>query len=79
MALPRPRPNDTADDDLSPEERAELDAAERDAAEGRTVSHAHAKAEFAEIAGRIANGTFNPNDYADLLNGKGTAFAFRAR
>lgn len=79
MALPRPRPNETAYDDLSPKEQAELDAAERDVTEGRTVSHTEAKAEFAEIAARIANGTFNPNDYPDLLSGKGTAFALRAR
>ncbi|HYD66425.1 hypothetical protein [Azospirillum sp.] len=54
------------DDYISPEEQAELDEAERDFLEGRTMSHEEAKAYLGEIVEKIVAGTFDFADYPEL-------------
>lgn len=60
----RPLPED--DDDISPEEQAELDEAERDFLEGRTMSHEEAKTYLGEIVEKIVAGTFDFAEYPEL-------------
>ncbi|HEY0835066.1 MAG TPA: hypothetical protein VGE72_14265 [Azospirillum sp.] len=58
-----------ADDDISAEEQAELDEAERDFLEGRTMSHERATVYLGEIVEKIVVGTFDFADYPELAPG----------